>query len=321
MGGNLFNLPRMPRAAYLERENELRVYLEQKLGTGFRIPRFYASKPDFGDMDILVSTRADWQSLRFEIAKELGITQTRIVGHVFSTVYKELQVDFFSVEPQHLEPMYNYMSFNDLGNIIGKIFRRFNLKYGEFGLSYMYRRASNEHYKQDLPVSTDMQQILEFLGLDATPWQQGFDTLDQMFNWVIESKYFSVAPYFDESIIKLEKRLETRPTMQRFHDFLVQNNIQKRVDFLERHAYIEFIANAFPESKLLEQIKQQQSLEQQAIAFAEKFSGQLVMRLRPELEGKALGAFITQFKAQFTNFETWVLETGATEIEQRILET
>lgn len=49
MGGNLFNLPRLPRADYLERENELRVYLEQKLGAGFRIPRFYASKPDFGD--------------------------------------------------------------------------------------------------------------------------------------------------------------------------------------------------------------------------------------------------------------------------------
>ncbi len=318
MGGNLFNLPRLPRADYLERENELRVYLEQKLGAGFRIPRFYASKPDFGDMDVLVAARDDWKSLRFDIAKELGITQHKIVGHVFSTVYKNLQVDFFSVEAQHLEPMYNYMSFNDLGNIIGKIFRRFNLKYGEFGLSYVYRRESNEHYKQDLPITTKMQPMLEFLGLDPAPWIQGFETLDQMFSWVIGSKYFSVAPYLDESISKLEKRLETRPTMQRFHDFLLRHNIQKRVEFLERHEYIELIAGAFPESNLLEQILEQQVLEQQAIHFAEKFSGQLVMRLRPELEGKALGAFITRFKAQFIDFETWVLEADTKEIEQRI---
>lgn len=160
--------------------------------------------------------------------------------------------------------------------------------------------------------------MLEFLGLDPAPWIQGFETLDQMFSWVIGSKYFSVAPYLDESISKLEKRLETRPTMQRFHDFLLRHNIQKRVEFLERHEYIELIASAFPESNLLEQMLEQQVLEQQAIHFAEKFSGQLVMRLRPELEGKALGAFITRFKAQFIDFETWVLEADTKEIEQRI---
>ena len=40
MGGKLFNLPRMPKAEYLEREAAMRAYLDQKLSGQYRIPRF-----------------------------------------------------------------------------------------------------------------------------------------------------------------------------------------------------------------------------------------------------------------------------------------
>jgi hypothetical protein len=55
MGGNLFKLGRKPKLEYLEIETEIRSYLDQKIGDTYRIPRFYGDKPDFGDMDILVS--------------------------------------------------------------------------------------------------------------------------------------------------------------------------------------------------------------------------------------------------------------------------
>jgi hypothetical protein len=46
MGGKLFNLPRMPRDAYIEVEAAMRRHLDSKLPGQYRIPRYYGDKPD-----------------------------------------------------------------------------------------------------------------------------------------------------------------------------------------------------------------------------------------------------------------------------------
>src|SRR5262245_24319907 len=149
MGGKLFDFPRMPRAEYLIREHRVRTYLDRKLAGEYRIPRFYGDKPDFGDLDVIVTARPDWDIVRAEIAADLGITETKTVGRVFSTAFDGLQTDFFAVPAQYLDSTYVFMSFNDLGNLLGRMCRRFNLKWGEHGLSYVFRRASSDHYVAD----------------------------------------------------------------------------------------------------------------------------------------------------------------------------
>ena len=53
MGGNLFKLGRKPRAEYLEIEAEVRSFLDDLIGEeGYRIPRYYGDKPEFGDLDV-----------------------------------------------------------------------------------------------------------------------------------------------------------------------------------------------------------------------------------------------------------------------------
>ena len=44
MGGKLWNLPRMPRDAYLAVEAEVRRYLDAKIPGKYRIPRYYGDK-------------------------------------------------------------------------------------------------------------------------------------------------------------------------------------------------------------------------------------------------------------------------------------
>ena len=318
MGGLLFNLPRMPRADYLVLERDLRAYLDKKLHGQYRIPRFYADKPDFGDLDVIVASRPDWGDLRQEIVKDLGITRFKAVGHVYSTVYRELQTDFFTVPAAFVESTYNFMSFNDLGNILGRMFRRFNLKYGEQGLSYVYRR-DDEHYKQDLPVSTDMRRILGFLELESTPWERGFDNLTVMFDWAVQSPFFSVAPYLDGSDKPLEKRTQERRTMQRFQAYIEERSLQQRPDFLPREAYLERIVQAFPEANLPEQIELERQNEARAVALAAKFNGKRVMELLPRLSGRELGAFIVNFKASKPDFEAWLLESDQASIDAAIV--
>ena len=170
MGGNLFKLGRRPRGEYLEIEAEVRAVLDALVGDGYRIPRYYASKPDFGDLDVVVSSAAidalgGWEAFRSAITTGLGVTASQSTGHVYSTVVREFQVDYFVREADVFEATANYLAFNDVGNLLGKIYRRLGLKYGEHGLSYVFRRASRESYKRELPISRDWPRILALIGL------------------------------------------------------------------------------------------------------------------------------------------------------------
>jgi hypothetical protein len=316
MGGNLFKLPRMPKADYLEREREIKAYCETKLGAGWRIPRYLGDKIDFGDMDVLIAARDDWHALRDEITRELGISQTRAVGHVYSTVFKGLQADFFTVPERYLDSTANFMAFNDLGNLLGRICRRFDLKYGEHGLSYVYRRERG-NYQTDLEISTDMRVICDFLGLEYAVWEAGFTNRIAMFEWVITSPYFSSKPYEGELEGSLKDRTH-RTIIEAFIAFLHERQIQRHPVFLERSEYLPMLLERFP--ILNEQLEREQQLEHRAEAFTAKFSGQLVMRLRPELHGEALGKFIQALKASLPDFEAFVLDSSDEAIQAFILQ-
>ena len=322
MGGNLFKLGRISQEKYLKIETEIREYLDQKLGDAYQIPRYYASKPDFGDLDIIINLDAleyNWETTRQEIVKDLNIQHYQAAGRVFSTVYQNLQVDYFPTSDDFFESTYNYLSFNDLGNLIGKISRRFNLKYGEKGLAYVYRRELG-NYKKDLIVTTNFQEITNFLKLDYSQWLKGFNNLEEIYQWAIDSPYFSVEPYKKRSTT-LNHRIKNRPTIQKFIQYIEKNNITKSYNYLDNRAeYIPLIDRSFPQANLIERIQQEKTEEEIVKQLIAKFNGKLVMKLIPELSGKELGEFIVRFKKQFENFQEFVLENTREEIESQILD-
>lgn len=321
MGGNLFKLGRIPRQRYLEIEQEIRNHLDQVWPGLYRIPRYYDTKADFGDLDVIVSEEVivgSWVLTRQKLLDELGITQYKSAGNVFSTVYRNFQVDYFLTPPEYLESTYQFLSFNDLGNLIGKICRRFNLKYGEKGLLYVFRRQ-NGHYKKELEVSKDFRQICAFLDLDYDHWLQGFASLEDMFDWVIASRYFSVQPY-QEQALALSKKAEQRTTIQKFVNYLEEKKIERVYSYLsDKNDYLPAITEAFPKAHLLEQIKLEKEAEKRADKIHEKFNGNLIKTLKPELEKEALGKFIIEFKNAHPDFEEFILHTSITEIQEKIL--
>ncbi len=317
MGGKLFDLPRMPRAEYLEREAEVRRYLDGVIPGAYRIPRFYGDKPDFGDMDVLVASRPDWDRLRERFVADLGITGVKSVGHVYSTNYRGLQTDFFTVPAGYLDTQYDFMSFNDVGNFIGRMCRRFELKWGERGLAYVYRRAGG-NYVADLELSRELAPVCAFLGLDHAQWQAGFGSLEAVFDWVVASPYFSVAPYLDVRG-DLARRAQVRPSVQRFVAYLRERGIERRFQFEERSAYLPLVIAAFPDADLAAQIERERAAEARAVAVAAKFSGKRVMQLVPGLVGEPLGEFIRAFRASFDDFGGWVIETPQDEIDRAIV--
>jgi len=318
MGGKLFHLPRMPRAEYLVREAAVRAYLDRTLPGEYRIPRYYGDKADFGDMDVIVPTRPDWEVVRAEIVRGLGITEVKVVGRVYSTSYQGLQTDFFAVAPRYLDSTCDFMSFNDLGNLLGRICRRFNLKWGEQGLAYVFRRAADDHYKADLPITQDFAEVCAFLELDHAAWVRGFPTLVSLYEWVIASPYFSVVPYLDATGGTLAARTKDRPTIIRFVEFLRERALTARPELGDRGAHVARIAAAFPAARLDDQLADERRREARDAELAARFNGGLVMRLRPELAGRALGEFIVAFKRSVPDFEAFVLATPPAELERLI---
>ena len=318
MGGNLFKLGRLPRAEYKQIEAELIVYLDQKFGKHYRIPRYYGDKADFGDLDIVVSSAVitgNWEQLRNEIIDDLGLSQHKSTGAVFSTVYRNFQVDYFVRNHRYFESTYNFLCFNDIGNLVGKIFKRFNLKYGEQGLKYVFRRADN-HYQKDIPVSLDIERVFGFLELDFAQWQQGFANKIEMFNWVVASPYFSIAPY-EKLSKKMEQRVKERPTIQAFMEYLEKNKVTKTYEFAEdRDEYIPMIEAYFPEANLPALIAKEQEREKFVLAIKTKYNGRIIMEMFPGLEGKALGNFMVAFQNQWEDYEKTFYGLEAGEIKQ-----
>lgn len=125
MGGELFKLGRLDRATYLALEADLRVYLDERLGEHYRIPRYYGDKPDFGDVDVVVSEAAitsTWDDFMEHLMNDLGVTQHVRNPAVFSTVWRSFQVDYFIRSEQHFESTYNFLCYKDLGNLLGRMF-------------------------------------------------------------------------------------------------------------------------------------------------------------------------------------------------------
>lgn len=322
MGGKLFNRGRIDRDRYLDIEADLRAYLDRQLGGDrYRIPRYYANKPDFGDLDIIVRLDAgdNWQQIRQTIVADLGITEFKAAGSVFSTLYRNFQVDYFTARLAYFESTYNYLSFNDLGNLIGKICRRFNLKYGERGLSYVYR-YNNGNFQQEIELTQDFAAICRLLELDYAKWQSGFADLTEIFAWTIACPYFSVAPYIDRST-SLERRVKERSTIQSFLDYLDRHHITKTYQYLDnRDDYLPWIDANFPAANLLDRIAAAKAAAERLELVKAKFNGDIIMRLLPQLAGKELGQFIVNFKQQFDNFEGFIIGAEPDEIDRSILE-
>ena len=327
MGGNLFKLGRLPRARYLDIESDIRAYLDRTFGNAFyRIPRYYGDKVDFGDLDVILSGDIPMtvEAVRARITSDLGITRHKLTGAVWSTVYRDFQVDYFEKPAAIFESTYNFFCFNDLGNLLGKLFRRFNLKYGEDGLFWVFRRqggpanAGASGYRKDILLSRDYRRIFSFLGLDPAPWEHGFADLPSMFRWVVSSPCFTVEPFLRRATTT-EKRAKERPTFRAFIRFLEDHGIEKAHAFeADRDRYIPHVAQHFPEAGLRDAIAAERAAEERDAVIRSKFDGNIVMQEVPGLSGKKLGEFIRQFRAQSPDIDDRIYQASPADVRAMI---
>jgi len=322
MGGNLYKVQRVSRERYDEIVSTLIPVLDKHFGNYYRMPKPYRNKVDYGDVDIILDAgflvNKKWLQ---PVLDDLGNPPFKKVRNVTSLHYMDFQVDFFCAGTARFETTYQFMCYNILGNLIGRMFHKFNLKYGEHGLSYVLR-GFNNHISKEIILTRDMRKIFEFIDLDRDRWERGFDDLQDIFDYVIGSKYFCSNSY-SLDYFNVRKRAGERPDFNTFLDYLHDNGIEKNYPFnKDKSVYVPMIQEAFPKSNLVNKVAAHEELQMNLEMASQKFNGRIVMQIIQDISGKKLGQFIGEFKnlKGGKDFVNYALGTDEKKIKEDILQ-
>jgi hypothetical protein len=131
---------------YLKDEfNNLSDELIPKIGELFKtdveLVKSYNNKESFGDMDLLVLNNGSSHflypsDLIIENLKPKGISKN---SNVISFEYKELQIDLILTKSNNWETSKVFFAYNDLGNLMGRIYNSLGFKWGFDGLKYVHK--------------------------------------------------------------------------------------------------------------------------------------------------------------------------------------
>lgn len=204
MGGNALaaTCRRHNKEEYYAKEEEICFALKGLFPDSRIYPiKAYRSKDSFGDCDILLENNLppNWIDLVKEVFNSKQVIKN---GNVCSFEYYELQVDIIVTKPEDFNSSAQYFDYNDLGNLIGRVAHSMGLKLGYDGLTYKFYAKERQVFRE-ITLLKDWKDILPVLGYSYERYKQGFETLDEMFQFVVSS------PFFSKNIYLLENRNHT----------------------------------------------------------------------------------------------------------------
>lgn len=318
MGGSLFNTKRLPYSEFAHIADEI---IQKFSSTKIKvdIPDWYATKPDFGDLDLVVYDQFnEFEQLKIDNGWVNGISN----GNCYSFPYKNFQVDIIFTTKRTYETTLNFMSFNDLGNLIGKIARTRGLKYGYKGLVYEFRDEKATHYKADIILTRNMQEICIELNLDWHVWYKGFETREDMFKWITSSRFFTKSAFlFENQTNRTRVRDRKRSTIQAFCQWMDTTDIELNTGYVPKVTTKELLINweDFSYNFFYHYDKLQRSYQ-----ISKKFNGDIIMNLTG-LQGKELGAFIKDVKAEldktYGSWQDYAIQHRSHQIREYITNT
>lgn len=330
MGGNLlpyFDLPirRANRDEYCDITNEVQklfdLYFRLEL-----IPS-YRQKDSFGDADFIVQTENGKDHTK--VIADLLKTKIYHNGETVSFPFREFQIDFICVRPEWFDISKTYFSWNDLGNLMGRIYHGgLGLQYGHQGLIYKIRESnflentpdSQCHIVDEITLSLNPREIFEIAEFDFDEFQAGFETLEDIYVWVAKNKFFNPDKFSFENMNNANKTRNKKRVV--YNSFLVW--LDKHKDEFKSHEFFEDKLNYLP--MILERFPflqgkiddARQKFEHHQFVKS-KFNGNLIREITG-LEGAELGKFIVKFKNSFTDFDSFIVDAPTEVIRQKIHE-
>ncbi len=303
MGGKLLadmGAVRVDRQRYLELETEiLGKLILAAPGLWWTTIRSYKTKATFGDMDILCTRPEEVTMGEFhkQIADILQVgDKWKANGDTASYLYNNLQVDIIPMPDEDFDTAFDYYAYNDLGNLVGKIYHSLGLKYGHRGLHLVVMDGTQK--VGEIEISKDTEDIYSFLGLDYGRYISGFDTLEEIFEFVESSPFFSPDIFWYENLNSENRR---RDKLRSTYATFVDRNSEKpsaRVLVKDTRAYLPFVFSHFGTHVRVEYEALWSEYRAQ-LEFHSRFNGKVVGELTG-LVGPELGEFMKLAKTRIT---------------------
>lgn len=172
-------------------------------------------KQDFGDIDVLYISHPTI-NMRELIKKVIGldedwhiVTNGGVISFAFDCSKIGLEKKYFQIDIiksnslKHFEMMRFYLSYGDIGSIIGRIATFYGLKYGDAGLwCDLLEHTVNPESKFDIStplgkiqLSENVEEICKYLDFDYEFWKSEIPKLkdgiwEPIFQWIIKSRLF-----------------------------------------------------------------------------------------------------------------------------------
>ena len=276
--------------------NELFSILRQTFDR-VEMPLFYKNKQSFGDADILVTMPAHNWHMRDYIQDTFNPNEIFHNGNCWSFDYKELQVDLITTSEEDFDTNLFYFSYNDLGNMVGRLAHGFGLKFGQEGLWLEYYFGGN--HVGDIQVSKDFRKIYEFLGLSYDRYLEGFDELVDIFEFITTSPYFNWKKFQLSELNKINRdRNKKRTSYVSFLEWVDNNVADSNHEYEyydDKSLYFSDIINTFPDANILIEMRRMEFEYARNRYIKAKFNGGDVMR-KYGFQGKELGDILNGFK-------------------------
>lgn len=285
----------------------------------FKLLPSYKNKQTFGDMDILINSFYFKKDIDF-IHEKFKPNELFNNGNTVSFNFKELQIDFIFMSDKYYDTAYTYYSYNDLGNLMGRIANKFGTKYGHKGLFKKTYTEDRCKILDETFLSNNLEKIFDFLGFDYSEYLKGFSELKDIYDYVVNSKFFDKDIFSYENLDHQNRtRNKKRKTYQGFLEYIEDLEIENYKFEKDRNLYLEKIDKYFPEAKIYDKIKKAKENEKRLKKIKEKFNGNLIMKLIDMYDGEKLGKFISYYKSKFSDFDDYILNTNQDDIFDSIL--
>lgn len=279
----------------------------------------YRLKETFGDIDILVVAQPgmDWKQYIIEHFAPDSMFQNGTASdnvHSFSFNIEQYQTDLLIVKADLYKTTQFYYSCGMFGDLVGRVAMGMGAKFGVFGLEYRHHISGTTQRIGTVNLSMDKHEIIEALGFSLEQFDKGFDTVKEMFDFVISSKHFNIH-YFDFDNLNAAKRAKNLRRKE-YVEFLEYVKVS-RPDVFEKpklsvDEQMKWMLCSFPNARIPERITKFENVEQQKAEVKIKFNGKIVME-RLGLTNKEL-SFLKGFAAQFDNYNDYILSTELDQI-------
>jgi len=287
--------------------------------------RCYRTKQNHGDLDVLIKIDSNFKKNKINLKNYIHDNfNPRVIhnnGGVMSFDYNNFQIDFIPIHESNWEIAQVYFSYDPLGNAMGKTFHKLNLSYGWDGLKYKYRNFNGRN-SHDIVISKNPRKIFEFGGYDYDRYLEGFDTMEEIFDFIIDGKYFDSEIFKMENLTAIDrKRNKKRGSYHKFLNYIQDNNIKKTFNFFDNKSLcLPIIDSDFPEANLLNKIKELDKEDMINRQISKKFNGRLIMEWIPGLKGKKLGNAIKKFKNYLgENYKQNILNSTTNELKDNFI--